>query len=196
MKRARSLAVVLATLSGLGGCGMGVLGAIGAAACTPTTPVEVGPPPPNVEESEHSGPVRKFAYTTLDGRTVTSAGYRGRMTLIAFVTTYDLGSYVQARYVNTVFRRHKPRINALVLVLEPPENRELVHAFIEQYGLRCDVAMADQDTISGRGPFPDLQSVPSIVLLDREGHEVWRNLGIVEADRLSAVIADHDERAD
>jgi hypothetical protein len=171
---------------------VGALALVAATGCSPVPATETGPPSTSVEEEDHAGALRDFGFTTLDGRTVSSEGYRGRMTVVAFITTYDLGSYVQARYVNTVFKRHKPRTNALVLVLEPPENLDLVQAFMDNYAIDCDVAMADAETIAGRGPFPGVGSVPSLVLLDRRGREVWRNLGIVTTDRLDAAITEHE----
>lgn len=148
-----------------------------------------------VAASTDEGPVRRFAYETLDGRVVTSQRYRGRMTVVAMVATYDTASQAQTRFLETVYRRHAPRINALLLVLEPPEHRPLVEAYQSSLALSYDVALADAETIAGEGAFAGLHHVPSIVLLDREGREVWRNLGLVEVEALHAVIAEHDDRS-
>ena len=80
-------------------------------------------------------------------------------------------------------------------MLEPPENRPLVETFATSLDLHYDVVHADQRTTAGDGPFPGLHHVPSVVLMDRDGREVWRNLGLIPADRLRDVIADHDPRA-
>lgn len=164
------------------------------AACSPAPSVE-SPGLAVTSEPAASGPVRSFAFTTVDGRAATSTGYRGRMTVVAFAATYDIGSQAQARFVNEVVIKHTPRINALLLVLEPPENRPMVEAFASTLNLRYDVAHADLDTTAGTGAFPGLHHVPSVVLLDREGREVWRNLGLINADKLREVIAEHDDRA-
>lgn len=142
-----------------------------------------------------SGPKRRFAYQTLDGRRVGHLSYAGRMTLIAFVATYDTASQAQARFVNEVVATHAPRINALLLVLEPPHHAPLVEAFVQSLDLRYDVAMADAETIAGEGPFTGLHHVPSVVLLDREGREVWRNLGVVSDEQLRKAIERRDPRS-
>jgi hypothetical protein len=162
---------------------------LGSSACVPVEPA----PPTAFSESggAQRGEARSFSYTTLDERVVTSGSYRGRMTVIALVATYDTASQAQARFVSSVYLRHAPRINALMLVLEPRENAPLADAFRSSLGLRYDVALADEDTIAGRGPFPGLHHVPSIVLLDRDGREVWRQLGLVDDQTLIEAIVTH-----
>jgi len=157
--------------------------------------VACGAPPPSEEPSLGEGAVAvapgaplSFAYTTLDGRAVSSARYRDRMTVIALAATYDTASQAQARFVNSVYQRHAPRINALLLVLEPADHLPLAEAFVQSLDLRYDAALADADTIAGKGLFPGLHHVPSIVLLDRDGREVWRQLGVVDAATLTEVL--------
>ncbi len=139
-----------------------------------------------------TGDVTSFVFMTIDGRAVSSAGYRGRMTVIVFVATYDTASLAQARFVNSVFRRHTPRINALMLALEPSQNAPLVETFAHTLELGYDVALADEATIAGKGPFPGLHHVPALVLLDRDGREVWRHLGVTDARTLDDAITAHD----
>ena len=157
-------------------------------------PAPVAPTDPIVEPPSDA-PVRSFAYQRIDGAMVTAKSYRGRMTLIVMVTTYDTASQAQAQFVEALVHRYVPRMNALLLVLEPPQNAPLVEAYAGGLGLSYDVAMADADTVAGNGPFPGLHHVPSVVLLDRESREVWRHVGIVETAPLEAAIREHDERA-
>jgi hypothetical protein len=170
------------------------LGLFGLLALMGCAPIDADPPLA-VSRELSDGPVRRFSFRALDGRVVSSQGYRGRMTVVAMVATYDTASQAQAKFLETVVRRHTPRINALLLVLEPPEHQPLVEAYASSLGLSYDVAIADAATIAGKGAFPGLHHVPSIVLLDRAGREVWRNFGLVEADNLSEAIADYDDQA-
>lgn len=159
-------------------------------------PVEAPDEAPDPVATTPSGkPERTFSYVTLDRRLVTHLTYRGRMTVIVFAATYDAGSQVQARFVETVFRRHAPRINAMMVVMEAPQNAPLAQAFADSLGLSFDVVMADAATIAGEGPFPGLHHVPSVVLLDRRGREVWRYLGVVEARALDDAISDRDDQS-
>jgi hypothetical protein len=117
------------------------------------------------------------------------------MTLVVLVATYDTASQAQVRMLETVYKRYTPRLNALVVALEPPHHHALVEAFAQSLGLTMPVALADEATIAGKGPFDGLQHVPSLVLLDRKGRERWRHLGVVRASALMAVVRRYDERA-
>lgn len=135
-----------------------------------------------------TGDTVRFAYETLEGKPLTSESLRGRITVIAFLTTYDFPSQAEARFLSSITRRHTPRVNALALILEAPENRPLAEAFTATLGLPYPVALADEATIAGEGAFPGLHNVPSIVILDREGREAYRHIGLLEESPLDAAI--------
>ena len=154
------------------------------------------PPQPPAHRSVTTEPVmRRFAFTTLDGKTVSSGNLRGRMTLVVLLATYDDASQAQARFVKAVLRSHAPRINALAIAMEPPQNLPLVRIFADSLDLPYPVALADADTLVGAGPFPGLDRVPSLLLLDRDGREVWRHSGVLDSVALSTAIAEHDRYA-
>lgn len=135
-----------------------------------------------------SGAPLVFAYETLDGKQLTSDSLRGRITVIAFLTTYDFPSQAEARFLSSIAHRHVPRLNAAALILEAPENLPLVQAFTSALALPYPVAMADPATIAGEGAFSGLHHVPSIVILDREGREVYRHVGLIEEAALEQAI--------
>jgi hypothetical protein len=154
-----------------------------ASGCSPAVdPQEPG----DVTATVPEGPAqrRRFSYPTVNGSLVSDASLRGRMTVIAMVATYDTASQAQTRFVKEIFRGYTPRVNAMLLVLEPPQNLPLIQAYASSLELSFPVAIADSATIAGKGPFAGLHSVPSVVILDREGREVWRKLGIVDTRQL------------
>ena len=102
-----------------------------AAGCTAKAP-----PPAEAPESGESamtssaqGPRVVFSYPTIDGGVLSTETLAGRFSVIGFVTTYDTLSQAQARFLSAVVRRHVPRINAALLVLEPETNLPLIEAF-------------------------------------------------------------------
>ncbi len=146
------------------------------------------PAPPPAAALPARGPVRTFAYEALDGRELSTASLAGRLTVIGFVTTYDLASQAEARFLAGLFREHTPRINAALLVLEASENRPLVEAFAAALKLPYPVALADAPTIAGEGPFAGLHHVPSVVVLDAEGREAFRHVGLITQEALAEVL--------
>ena len=117
------------------------------------------------------------------------------MSLIVFAATYDTASQAQARIAQAILRQHVPRINVLLVALEPPHHRMLVDAFAQSLNLSYPVALADADTIAGRGAFEGLQHVPSVVLLDRQGRERWRHLGLVREEGVRRALRRYDQGA-
>lgn len=155
-------------------------------ACT-TVPDRPEPETPKVTTAPTGSPIL-FSYPTLDGQTLSTTTVAGRYTVLAFITTYDHFSHAQARFLTTVFNKHVPRINAGLIVLEPPQNRILVEAFAKVVAPPYPVAMADDATIRGEGPFRDLHEVPSVVILDPRGREVWRHKGLASNDAIAAAL--------
>ena len=172
---------------------LGVVSGLLVLALTACGPSPTATSPATVSSLSEPGPVRRFAYPTIDGGVIRSSHLRGRMTLVVHVTTYDTASQAQARIVQGVLRKHAPRINALLVALEPPRHKMLVEAFVQSLGLTYPAGLADADTIAGRGPFEGLQHVPSLVLLDRQGRERWRRLGLVAESELRRVLERYDD---
>jgi hypothetical protein len=138
--------------------------------------------------SPQPGNAPQFAFTGLDGARLTPASVAGRTTVIGFLTTYDVHSQAEARFLAMLERHHTPRINVIGLILEAPENQPLVEAFVTSLGLRYPIALADAETIAGDGPFAGLHHVPSVVILDRDGREAWRHIGFVNEVGLEAAV--------
>ena len=132
-------------------------------------------------------PVR-FAFETLQGKPLTSESLRGRVTVVGFLTTYDVPSQAEARFLSSIARRHTPRVNVVGLILEAAENRPLAEAFTAALTLPYPVALADEATIAGEGAFAGLHHVPSVVILDREGREAYRHVGLIEEAALDEAI--------
>jgi hypothetical protein len=151
-------------------------------------------PPEDPSAAPKVGQRIDFAYETLDGRPLGTATLAGRFSVIGFATTYDLPSQAQARYLNAVLRRHTPRVNVALLILEPEDNRPLVDAFVSTLKLPYPVAFADPPTIAGRGPFGGLHHVPSVVVIDPQGREAWRHLGLADEETIRAALRDAGAR--
>lgn len=141
--------------------------------------------PPSAQQ-----PPLQFSFPEVTGGELSSEKLRGRITVIGLITTYDLPSQAQVRHLSRLAREHVPRLNVALLVLEPPENRELVALFAGSLSPKLPVGMADAATTRGEGPFAGLHHVPSVVILDRDGRERFRYLGLLEQDKLDAAVVD------
>jgi hypothetical protein len=144
-------------------------------------------PPAAPAPTERGAPV-VFELATIDNKPLSTATLAGRISVIGFLATYDMASQAQARFLADLVRSHKPRINAAVIILELPENKPMVEAFVAALDPPYPVAIADRATLAGEGPFRGLHHVPSIVILDRQGREAYRRLGLIEGSALEEVL--------
>jgi hypothetical protein len=135
-----------------------------------------------------------FELPRLESGSIRTADVLGRMTLVVFAATYDTPSQAAVPIASALVRRHLPRMNGLLVVLEPESNRPLAQAFVAALDVPFPVAMADAETLEGRGAFAGIRHVPSFVLLDREGREVWRRYGLATTEVLDEAVRVHEAR--
>lgn len=146
------------------------------------------PPQPVFAELPRGSPLH-FAYELVDGKGVIGAdALRGRPTVLVFVTTYDLASQAEVRFLAGVLKRHGTNLRAVAIVLEPPDNRPIVVAFRDALKLDFPVALGDASLIAGEGPFGDVHAVPSTVVLDSEGRLVRRRIGLTSEAELESMV--------
>jgi hypothetical protein len=142
---------------------------------------------PEESETSRSEPV-SFSFAGVDGESVSSETTRGRSTVLAFITTYDIASQLVVRRLGELIVGFTPRANAAAVVLEPPRYADLLPAYSASLGLPFPVVMADFETLQGRGHFGSIDKVPTLVVFDREGREVWRRQGPLTSDEMAAAL--------
>lgn len=120
-----------------------------------------------------------FTFDSLDERPVSSESTRGKLTVIAFVTTGSLAALAQVNFLSAMAKNDRELVNYALVVLDGPENRELVEMYANSLALTFPVALGDAKALAGSGPFGAVAVVPVTVLLDREGHVVWSARGRV-----------------
>lgn len=129
-----------------------------------------------------------FSFPVTGGDAINSETTRGRATLLVFITTFDLVSQLVVRRVGEAIVKFRPRANAAAVVLEAPQYVELLGAYRESLSLPFPVVMADFATQQGQGQFGDITQVPTTVVLDREGVEVWRKQGPLSLDEIESAL--------
>jgi hypothetical protein len=131
-----------------------------------------------VSTGEGHAPI-DFAFDSLDDRPVASDASRGKPTVIVFVTTGSLPAQAQVDFLVAMAKNDGDKVNYAVVALEARQNRELVELYRKALSTPFPVAMADEATASGGGPFGDVTGVPVTVVLDRAGRIALRVVGRV-----------------
>jgi hypothetical protein len=146
-----------------------------------TTPVGVSDSASNVAID--------FTFDSLDERPVTSAATRGKPTVLVFVQPMDVWSLGQVDYLAAMAKNDGGRVNYDIVVLATRATREVVEAYkayMHKRGIDFPIALADDATIDGVGPFGALK-IPTTVLLDRGGRIAWRADGrLAKSDEIRA----------
>lgn len=152
----------------------------GVAGCVSTS----SPAALSAEPGSPRGEPLEFSFSGAEQEVVSSANTRDRVTLLVFVTTYDMTSQLVLRRVGEAIVRFVPRSNAAAVVLEAPSYAELLPAYRDSLQLPFPVVMTDFATLQGLGPFADIQRVPTLVVLDRTGREVARRQGALSLEEI------------
>lgn len=155
-----------------------------AMSCAAPPPVET--PAPVTARS--AGPTLRYEFTALDGSKISSDASLGRNTVIAFLTSYGGASQAQARFLASLAHDHVPRTNCYAIFTERSDNRPLVELFVQVLNLRIPAAQVEYADLKG-GPFADVVGVPTVFILDRGGHIVWRKVGVATQDELERQLA-------
>ena len=137
-------------------------------------------------------PPPTYAFDSLDRRSVSSEAFRGKPTVMTFVTTYDMLSQGQVDFLLAMAKHDADRVNYVMVALQNGEERELVETYRDTLGVTFPVALGDAATIAGKGPLGDVHQVPTTLVFDAEGHETWRKTGIARSEELRAAIAHHE----
>ena len=133
--------------------------------------------------------MQQFDFGTTDGEELSSVTTRGRVTVLVFVTTFDLASQLVARRLNQVVRTHRPRINAGAVVLEAPNLAPLADVFRSTLELSYPVALADLPALEQSSGLGEVRSVPTVLVLNSEGREIVRKLGTWTVSELESWLA-------
>jgi len=160
-------------------CGMLVCGALASVGCSGAAPAA-----PAASASARSAPIQFEFASVGEDAVVSSETMRGRATALVFITTFDLASQLVARRLGDELVAFKPRANAAAVVVEAPAYAELLPAYRAALSLPYPVVMADFATQQGAGPFGSVTHVPTLVVLDRDGSEVFRKQGAIEPDEI------------
>jgi hypothetical protein len=156
----------------------------------------------HTEQAEHSiraplGTVLpSWIFATSDGKSYSSDQVLGRVTIVLFLTTYDTASQIAATRFDSEIHTLSRRVNALAVALEPPNHSLLVGVFHDSLHLSYPLLMPDPATLAGQGPFGVIDVVPTWVVLDKSGREIWRKAGVGAIPELRAILRDVGAGAD
>lgn len=140
----------------------------------------------------HNGEHAQFSWGTIDGELIDSSQTRGRLTVLLFMTTFDLSSQEQAKRLQDLQVFHKPRINAVGVMLEAPRNIDLVRTFRDSIGITYPITLFSTELLKSSSWGPVVHGIPTWVFLDREGRIAAVHEGPLSPSQLLGLARSHE----
>lgn len=147
-----------------------------------------------VARAQAPSKVLDFSLPGLDGELVESKHLLGRVTVLLFLTTFDVASQAQARRLEDLHRMHVPRLNALGIVVEAPRYATLASEYQKSLGLSYPLVMGERAVLDAHQDLRNVKSVPAWIVLDREGQVVSSAAGSLSLDELEDMVSKAEAR--
>ncbi len=164
-----------------------VILALGAPGCTRKEPE--APVGASDKGEPELGRSVSFEFDSLDARPVTSAALRGKVSVLVFVTTWDLLSQAQVGYVVQMAKHDGDQVNYVLVALQDRADRELVEEYGRTLKVTFPVALGDPASRVGQGPLGDVHMIPTVVIVDSEGRLRWKHVGLAKNDVLRGALS-------
>mgnify|MGYP000900624828 FL=1 len=75
-----------------------------------------------------------------------------------------------------------------MVALHERRARDMVEAYVSALKLPFPAALADPIGMNEKGPFGEIHTVPTTIVIDREGRLVFKKSGLVKAEELRGVM--------
>jgi len=143
-----------------------LIGCNGGADNTPTTPTTPAPTTPAGEVSPEVGKVAPdFTLTTLDGKTVTLSGLRGKPVLINFWATWCVPCAEEMPYFEESYKTWTAK-GLEFLSIDYNEKASKVSAYMEYYAYTFPVLLDDKGNVGLKW---GIMYLPTTIMIDKDG---------------------------
>jgi thiol-disulfide isomerase/thioredoxin len=171
------LIVCLLSVLALAGCARGKEGANQADAAAPAPAAPGGAVTGTLDRSHAGTPAPSFTFQDGEGRPLTMAAFRGKPTLVNLWATWCAPCVVEMPSLDALARREGDALN-VVAISQDLDGRELVTRFFAQRNFR--LLEANLDPQMEFMTALRLSTLPTTILYDADGREVWRMVGLAE----------------
>ena len=180
-------AVLVAIVAGAGAaCQAPQPPAATAAAAVAAAPDPLGVAPAAVRFFKSPAAAPAFSIQTINGRQLSSAALRGKVTIINFWATWCGPCKAEIPDLVALQDRYRDHVQ-VIGISEDEAAPDVVQRFANEHKINYPIAMA---TDAIRELFPGVVALPTSFILDREGRVVQRHVGL-----LNRATTEHETRA-
>jgi len=125
-----------------------------------------------------------YWFDSIDARLVSSDAFRGKTTVISFITTGEIQSQAEVAFLVKMSETDGDKVNYAIVAVQDASGRELVEAYARFCRATFPVAMGDPAKLASDGPLGNISAIPTTVILDASGRVVFRSSGVVTSKEL------------
>ena len=126
-----------------------------------------------------------YALQDIDGELISSDLFKGRVVILDLFATWCSPCREQILELNELRNLYPETVLTIISVdVDPGETPEQVRSFRDEHGARWYFAL-DTDDLSTKY---DASSIPTMVIIDKDGYLVWRHQGVTRLDDLHQLI--------
>jgi thiol-disulfide isomerase/thioredoxin len=129
---------------------------------------------PTIRFVRNPDPAPDFKLISIDGKPVTLAGSKGKVTLLNFWATWCGPCRAEIPDLVELQNKYKDRLQILGLVVDD-DDEEAIKEFAEKFGINYPVAIAGNDI---RFQYGGIAALPTSFVLDAEGRIVQKHEGL------------------
>jgi thiol-disulfide isomerase/thioredoxin len=123
-----------------------------------------------------------FTVTALDGRSITSSEWRGKVVLVNFWATWC--PPCRAEIPDLIALQEKYREHLVVVgIAEDEGSVDVVKRFVADHKINYPIVMSTPEL---RKIFPEVMALPTTFVLDRDGNLAQKNVGMLNAKETEA----------
>jgi thiol-disulfide isomerase/thioredoxin len=123
-----------------------------------------------------------FAATALDGRSISSADWRGKVVLVNFWATWCPPCRAEIPDLIALQEKYRDRL-VVVGISEDEGSVDGVRRFVTEHKINYPIVMSTPEL---RKIFPEVMALPTTFVLDRDGNLTQKNVGMLNAKETEA----------
>jgi len=132
-------------------------------------------PPKKMTENQNLPKAYNFTLTTLEGKTVTLADYKGKVLILDMWDTWCPPCRAEIPHFVELYKQYKSSGLDILGVAFGREGEAAVRKFVADFNINYTSALANQDLMNGYGP---VNSIPTTFIIDQYGRIYQKYIGL------------------